>query len=229
LSEKPVTEIKLRIYDQALLSKLEEYCRNNNYNSRNECVHSIITMFISGVDASGEIVELKGGKLITLFGKAKCTRCNRELKTGDKVYWYFVKYADGRTQTVYLCYECYIQTADSTLSKLVLQRERLKREVNALKKELERLVAVVEQLEAFEQLTQVYLNFRNALESAHYTRIQSNDELKKAFSQLVEKIEDLARKFDETTAISKAIWKKLKRLIETKSAGELEVSTRSAR
>jgi predicted RNase H-like nuclease (RuvC/YqgF family) len=186
-------------------------------------------MFISGVDASGEIVELKGGKLITFFGKGKCTRCSREIKTGDKVYWYFVKYADGRAQTVYLCYECYIQTADSTLSKLVLQRERLKREVNALKKELERLVAVVEQLEAFEQLTQIYLNFRNQLEAVHYTRIQSSDELKKAFSQLVEKIEDLARKFDETTAISKAIWKKLKRLIETKSAGELEVSTRSAR
>jgi hypothetical protein len=53
--------------------------------------------------------------------------------------------------------------------------------------------------------------------------------LKKAFSQLVEKIEDLARKFDETTAISKAIWKKLKRLIETRGAGELEVSTRTAR
>jgi DNA-directed RNA polymerase subunit L len=229
LSEKTVTEVKIRIYDRALVEKLDEYCMNSNYKSRNECVQSIITMFISGVDTSGEIVELKGGKLITLFGKAKCTRCSRDLKTGDKVYWYFVKYADGRSQTVYMCYECYIQTSDQTLAKLVLQRERLKREVNALKKELERLVAVVEQLEAFESLTQIYFNFRNALESAHYTRIQSNDELKKAFSQLIEKIEDLARKFDETTAISKAIWKKLKRLIETKGAGELEVSTRSAR
>ena len=229
MSEKTVTEIKLRIYDRALLEKLDEYCRNNSYNSRNECVQSIITMFIAGVDASGEIVELKGGKLITFFGKGKCTRCGKDLKTGDKVYWYFVKYRDGRTQTVYMCYECYIQTADQTLAKLVLSRERLKREVSALKKELERLVAVVEQLEAFEQLTQVYLNFRNALEAVHYTRIQSSDELKKAFSQLVEKIEDLARKFDETTAISKAIWKKLKRLIETRGAGELEVSTRTAR
>jgi hypothetical protein len=192
-------------------------------------VQAILVTFIAGVDSTSAITELKGGKLITFFGKGRCTRCGKDLKTGDKVYWYFVKYADGRAQTVYLCYECYIQTADQTLAKLVLQRERLKREVNALKKELERLVAVVEQLEAFEQLTQVYLNFRNALESVHYTRIQSSDELKKIFSQLVEKIEDLARKFDETTAISKAIWKKLKRLIETKSAGELEVSTRSAR
>jgi DNA-directed RNA polymerase subunit L len=229
LSERSATEIKIRIYDRALVEKLDEYCRNNNYSSRNECVQSIITMFISGVDSTSGISELKGGKLITFFGKGKCTRCNKDLKTGDKVYWYFVKYADGRSQTVYLCYECYIQTSDQTLARLVLQREKLKREVNALRKELERLVAVVEQLEAFESLTQIYLNFRNTLEATHYTRIQSSDELKKAFSQLVEKMEDLARKFDETTAISKAIWKKLKRIIETKSAGELEVSTRTAR
>jgi hypothetical protein len=229
LSERSATEIKIRIYDRTLLEKLDEYCRNSNYSSRNECVQAILTMFISGVDASGEIVELKGGKLITFFGKGKCTRCSKEIKTGDKVYWYFVRYKDSRTQTVYLCYECYIQTSDQTLARLVLQRERLKREVNALKKELERLVAVVEQLEAFEQLTQIYFSFRNALEAVHYTRIQSNDELKKIFSQLVEKVEDLARKFDETTAISKAIWKKLKRLIETKSAGEQEVSARTAR
>jgi type II secretory pathway component PulJ len=186
-------------------------------------------MFISGVDSTSAITELKGGKLITFFGKGKCTRCSRDLKTGDKVYWYFVKYADGRTQAVYMCYECYIQTSDQTLARLVLQRERLKREVNALKKELERLVAVVEQLEAFEQLTQIYFSFRNALESVHYARIQSNEELKKLFSELVEKIEDLARKFDETTAISKAIWKKLKKLIETRGAGEHEVSARTAR
>ena len=229
MSERSVTEIKLRIYDRALLEKLDEYCRNNSYNSRNECVQSIITMFISGVETSSAIAELKGGKMITFFGKGKCTRCGKDLRTGDKVYWYFVKYADSRTQTVYLCYECYLQTSDQTLARLVLQREKLKREVSALRKELERLVAVAEQLEAFEQLTQVYLNFRNALEAVHYTRIQSNEELKKAFSQLVEKIEDLARKFDETTAISKAIWKKLKRLIETRGAGELEVSTRTAR
>jgi len=229
LSERSVTEIKIRVYDKTLLEKLDEYCRNNNYNSRNECVQSIITMFISGVDSTSAITELKGGKLITFFGKGKCTRCSKEIRTGDKVYWYFVKYADGRTQAVYMCYECYMQTSDQTLAKLVLQRERLKREVNALKKELERLVAVVEQLEAFEQLTQIYFSFRNALESVHYARIQSNEELKKLFSELVEKIEDLARKFDETTAISKAIWKKLKKLIETRGAGEHEVSARTAR
>jgi hypothetical protein len=229
LSERSATEIKIRIYDRALVEKLDEYCRNNNYSSRNECVQAILTMFISGVDSTSAITELKGGKLITFFGKGKCTRCNKDLKTGDKVYWYFVKYADGRSQTVYLCYECYIQTSDQTLARLVIQRERLKREVSALKKELTRLVAVAEQLEAFEQLVQIYFSFRNALESAHYSRIQSNEELKKLFSELVEKVEDLARKFDETTAISKAIWKKLKRLIETRGAGEQEVSARTAR
>jgi hypothetical protein len=229
LSERSVTEIKIRVYDRALLEKLDEYCRNNNYTSRNECVQSIITMFISGVDSSSAITELRGGKLITFFGKGRCTRCNRELRTGDKVYWYFVKYADGRTQPVYMCHECYLQTSDQTLARLVLQREKLKREVSALKKELERLVAVAEQLEAFEQLTQIYLKFRDALEAVHYARIQSNEELKKLFSELVEKIEDLARKFDETTAISKAIWKKLKRLIETRGSGEQEVPARTAR
>jgi methyl-accepting chemotaxis protein len=229
LSERSATEIKIRVYDRALIEKLDEYCRNNNYNSRNECVQAILTVFISGVDSASAIAELKGGKLITFFGKGKCSRCNKELKTGDKAYWYFVKYADGRTQAVYLCYECYLQTSDQTLAKLVLQREKLKREVNALKKEIERLVAVAEQLEAFEQLVQIYFNFRNALDSVHYARIQSSEELKKLFSELSEKIEDLARKFDETTAISKAIWKRLKRLIETRGAGEQEVSARTAR
>jgi hypothetical protein len=61
----------------------------------------------------------------------------------------------------------------------------------------------------------------------------SSDELKKLFSELLVKIEDLARDLDETVKINKIIWNKLKNYYSRENHREkrqqLEHSTRETK
>jgi len=218
MTEREYRELKIRIYDKDLSEKLEAYCKNNNYNSLNECLQSIIVTFISGADTPHEIVETKGGKLITFFGKANCRRCNRQLKTGDRVYWIVYKLKDGREDVVFLCYDCYNEVSDSTIANLIKKREKLKLEVKVLKQEHEKYLASLQQLEQIQSVLDLYLKFRNYTDFTHYKQIQSSDELKKLYSELLIKIEDLARELDETIKINKIIWSKLKKLLFSERA-----------
>jgi hypothetical protein len=68
-SEKFYRELKIRIYDRSINDKLEAYCKNNNYTSLNECIQAIITTFISGVDTPSDVIEVKGGKIVTFSVK----------------------------------------------------------------------------------------------------------------------------------------------------------------
>ena len=218
MSKEFVRELKIRIYDKELNDKLEQYCRNNNMHSLNECIQSIITTYISGVDASGEIVKVSGGKVITYFGRTtKCSRCNRIIRIGDKVYWIHYEYRDGRKQTVYLCYDCYVETSDQTLANLIKKRERLKLEIKVLQKEHEKYLTTLQQLEQLESLTNLYLKFRKHIEHFYGDKIYSNEELKNVFNDLIIKLEDIARELEENAKISKIIWLKLKKILGLES------------
>jgi hypothetical protein len=219
--ERFVRELKIRIYDKELNDKLEQYCRNNNIHSLNECIQSIITMFISGVDVNNEIIKISGGKLITYFGRTiKCSRCNKDIRIGDKVYWIVYEFKDNRRQAVYLCYDCYTETSDQTLANLIKKRERLKLEINILKKEHEKYLAILQQLEQLESLTNIYLRFRKQIEQVYGDKIYNNEELKKLFNDLIIKLEDIARELEENAKISKAIWWKLKKILFSESKRE---------
>jgi len=212
-------ELKIRIYDKELNDKLEQYCRSNNMQSINECIQSIITTFISGVDAGGEIVKVSGGKLITYFGRPiKCSRCNKDIRIGDKAYWIVYEYRDNRKQTVYLCYDCYVETSDQTIANLIKKREKLKLEVKVLQKEHERYITLLQQLEQLESLTNIYLRFRNIMDNACKTVIHNSDDLKKLYDDLIIKLEDISIRLDENAKVSKIIWSKLKKILglETK-------------
>jgi len=213
-SERFVRELKIRIYDKELNDKLEQYCRSEKIASINECIQRIISLFISGVDAGNEIIKISGGKLITYFGKPiKCSRCNRDIRIGDKVYWITYEFKDGRKQAVYLCYDCYVETSDQTLANLIKKRERLKLEIKVLQKEHEKHLTVLQQLEQLESLTNTYLKFRKHIEQVYGDKIYSNEELKKLFNDLIIKLEDIARELEENAKISKIIWLKLKKIL----------------
>ena len=207
-------ELKIRIYDRELNDKLEQYCRSNNIPSINECIQSIITVFINGVDANNEIIKINGGKLITYFGRPiKCSRCNRDIRIGDKAYWIVYEFRDGRKQTVYMCYDCYVETSDQTIANLIKKREKLKLEVKVLQKEHEKYITTLQQLEQLESLTKLYLQFREAMENAYKSRIYSNEDLKKLYNELIIKLEDISMKLEENAKISKIIWNKLKKVL----------------
>jgi hypothetical protein len=218
-SERFVRELKIRIYDKELNDKLEQYCRSEKIASINECIQRIITMFISGVDTNNEIVRVSGGKLISYFGKPiPCSRCNKQIKIGDKVYWIVYHLKDGRQQPVYLCYDCYVETSDQTIANLIKKRERLKLEIKVLQKEHEKHLATLQQLEQLERLTELYLRFRKSIEQTYGDKIYSNEELKKLFNDLIIKLEDISRELEENAKISKIIWLKLKKILfESKS------------
>jgi len=210
-------ELKIRIYDKELNDKLEQYCRSNNIPSINECIQSIITMYISGV-AGGEIVKVSGGKVIQYFGRTiKCSRCNKDIRIGDKVYWIHYEYRDGRKQTVYLCYDCYVETSDQTIANLIKKREKLKLEVKVLQKEHEKYITILQQLEQLESLTKLYFQFREVMENAYKSRIYSDEDLKKLYSELIIKLEDISMKLEENAKISKIIWIKLKKILGLES------------
>jgi hypothetical protein len=222
MSERFVRELKIRIYDKELNDKLEQYCKSQEkIPSLNECIQKIIAMFISGVDASGEIVKVSGGKVITYFGKPiPCSRCGKQIKIGDKVYWIAYEFRDGRKQTVYLCYDCYVETSDQTIANLIKKRERLKLEIKVLQKEHEKYLTALQQLEQLESLTNLYLRFRKHIEQVYGDKIYSNEELKKLFNDLIIKLEDIARELEENAKISKIIWLKLKKILGLESKRE---------
>jgi uncharacterized protein Smg (DUF494 family) len=207
-------ELKIRIYDRELNDKLEQYCRSNNMPSINECIQSIIAVFINGVDTNNEIVKINGGKLITYFGRPiKCSRCSRDIKIFDKAYWIVYEFRDNRKQTVYLCYDCYVETSDQTIANLIKKREKLKLEVKVLQKEHEKYITALQQLEQLESLTKLYLQFREVMENAYKTRIYSNEDLKKLYNELIIKLEDICKQLEENAKISKIIWSKLKKIL----------------
>jgi hypothetical protein len=90
--------------------------------------------------------------------------------------------------------------------------------VKVLKQEHEKYLTILQQLEQIQSVLDLYLKFRELIEQKHYDKIMSSDELKKLYSELLIKIEDLARELDETVKINKIIWLKLKKILFSERA-----------
>jgi hypothetical protein len=216
-------ELKIRL-EQELKERLKEYCEKQSYRSLNECVTSIISMFVYGTQDVSDVIEVKGGKVITYFGRERqCSRCKKTIRIGDKVYYVRYKLKDEREEVVFLCYDCYAEVSDSTIANLIKKREKLKLEVKILKQEHEKYLTILQQLEQIQSVLDIYIKFRDTVEKAMYDAIQKDEDLKAIYSSLVEKLEDIARELDETIKINKIIWLKLKKMLFKREAEQSRV------
>jgi len=159
-------EIHLRLKNDQLYQEIEKYANQNSL-SINDAIVELITRGLFGSEIP-EIKEIKGGKIIILKFKTKCSKCSKDLNVGDLAYWVKYSYSDGSSNSIVLCLDCYYSLSDKTMASLVLRRYKLKKEINALSKYEKEISNHIEQLEEkLRELNPVkeYIELKTRIES----------------------------------------------------------------
>jgi len=141
---------QVKLSDQTY-EKLKELAEKNKL-SLNQMIERLLELYQGG----GERLDIKKiiEKQIVLKYDTVCKRCNKPLKAGDIAHYTRYVYEDGSSYSVVICLDCYYQSSES-FGKWIVEREKLKREIQALKQYRSKLVKEIQAIQSISELIEI--------------------------------------------------------------------------
>jgi Ribbon-helix-helix protein, copG family. len=116
-----VKEISVKLSED-LYNELEKLAEKTN-KSKADIVRDALITYL-GIGATNEKpVKSFTHKEITAIYHGKCSKCNRDIKPGDRVVYCKLVYEDNSQRTLLYCLDCWLDLNDSTIVKLELKRK----------------------------------------------------------------------------------------------------------
>jgi Ribbon-helix-helix protein, copG family. len=158
--------------------------------SMSDVVEEAIHLMLGGYQGDKAITKVVE-KYITINRDTKCSKCNRELKVGDKAKYILYIYEDSSKKSYIYCLDCDIES-NPTLFKLYIKRKELETVIKQLNSEISRKI---EYLKQYEYQIKVGDLKREIYQLVKDLKIYlSNDEEMK---KLILKLDDLLTKLDK--------------------------------
>jgi len=141
-----VKELEVRLSDD-LYIMLEEYAKSKNM-SKSEVIRNALVYYLGiGEVVDKPIRETKTHTTTALFS-GKCKKCGKDINQGDPIGIIKIYYeGEDRPRVFTYCLDCYYSLSDKTIVQLEVKRVKLQKTVTALKREINRLVNIYENLE----------------------------------------------------------------------------------
>jgi Ribbon-helix-helix protein, copG family. len=159
--------IQVKISEE-VYNKVKEIAEKSGKSIR-EIIEEAINIYLLGKsDAIDKDVKSVKEKWIVAKFQSKCVKCGKTINQGDMVYWVHIEYADNSKRSIVFCTECYYTSIDTALAKKYLRAKELEAVIRGLRKEADRLVEEIRQLESKVNLLKVereieefWFNFRS--------------------------------------------------------------------
>jgi len=139
-----VKELTVKLSDE-LHEQLEKTAERAG-KSKADIIRDALTMYIGiGAVSDKTVSETKSYIAPAIFSN-KCSKCGKEIKTGDPTGFIKIIYEDKSKKVLVYCLDCYYSISDKTLVKLEIKKAKLEHVIKALNREKARMLNEIQEL-----------------------------------------------------------------------------------
>jgi len=191
MSSQTVIRISEEIY-----KKIKDIAEKSGKSIR-EVVEEAIQLFLLGKEQAvdKDVKEIKNKWIVAKY-PSKCSKCSKQINSGDMVFWVRVTYADNSIRSFIYCSECYLSSFDTSLAKKYMKVKELEATYKSLKKYCDSLAEQAKELQNKVNLLQLekdieqfWFNFRSVFTNNPDVKIV-NDFIMK-LEELVDRVKKL--------------------------------------
>lgn len=187
---------KIRVSDE-LYQKLKDISENlckkpETCRSIRSLVEEAVRIFVLGFSGDKSVDKVRQG-WITVEYPARCVKCGRDVKQGEKAYWIKHIYTDGTSRSMVICENCFF-TEEAVAEKYIKKRE-LEAVIRGLEKKAGQLADEVIKLramfDAYQLRKEIYAEWSRFRTSIHSPLNWASNEVRELLSSIVKKLDEI--------------------------------------
>ena len=125
----------------------------------------------------------------------RCSKCGKEIKKGELVYWTRIEYEDGTKKSFVYCLDCYYSS--TALAEQYIKKKKLELIIRGLQKKADMLFYEIQNLKREFKFYSVLRDLKNTIDLIYRYIYEVKEENRPVLNDILDKLNEIMKELKE--------------------------------